>query len=436
MSTQETASAFSQDPRESSKPKEISLDTTHALLAPGQGHQKIGMGMELAKRSEAAAGVWQQVDNVLYPQLGYNLTDKVWNGTEEDIANNTQLAIITDALARKAAFEKSSLLGNPGWHAGNSLGLITALVNAGSLSIEGAAHLANGRKKAFTYVMNEGPKTTMVSLRDIDEAIVEVVKEKFNLVMCLINADSHIVVGGKVEDVNKAVKSLEDEHKLGDRNIFRLDVNAAYHSHFMEPAVPFWTEVVNSAPIEEPKRGIVIGGSTVTKLLTPDDIRRELILQLTNTERYRDVVKFLRDQGVTQMTELNEQRILSHINEVIFGEGSRQRIGLPADTKIIIGHRWIAPPEAANKPIDQEKVSHDSIRDFYIRWVANRAGMDPKEVSEDMGFIEGAGLDSEDLMALRAEVRAKYGRNVPAEEASELLTISSATDATYKLMNS
>lgn len=434
MSTQETG-RIAPHIQENQKSKETLLDSTHALLAPGQGNQRIRMGQDLAERSEAAKGVWKRVDEVLRPNLGYALSEKVWKGTEEDLAENAQLAIIADALARKAALEEAGILGNPGWHAGNSLGLIPALVNSGSLSIEGAAHLANGRKKAFEFVTNKGPKTTMVSLEDIDEEIVERVKKKYNLVTCLINTDRQVVVGGMEEDIERAVKELRDE---GDRKIFPVSANYAPHSLYMKPAVPFWTEVVNSAPIEEPKSGIVVGGSTVTKLLTPDDIRRELILQLTNTERYRDVAKFLRGQGVTQMTELNAIGRLTHINHNIFGEGSRQRIGLPTDTKISVANRWVAPAastEVAEKSTVQATVSRDSIKEFYYGWVSNRVGINPEELSEGMEFKEGAGLDSEDLMALRAAVRAKYGRNVSEEEAAVILTIGAGIEATYKLMN-
>jgi len=437
MSTQERGLNASQ-PQENQPPKEVLLDNTHALLAPGQGNQRIGMGSDLASRSEAAAGVWRRVDDLLRPDLGYSLSEKVWRGSAADISDNAQLAIITDALARKAALEESGLLENPpGWHAGNSLGFITALVNVGALSMEGAAHLARGRTEAFRLVTNGEIKTTMVSLVDVNEGITQEIVEKHNLVICLINNDRQVVVGGTVENIEDAKKNLKDEYQLEKDNVFPMGVNAAYHSRYMEPALPFWTEVVNSAPIEEPKSGIVVGGSTVKKLLTPEDIRTELIIQLTNTERYADVVRFLRAQGVTQMTELNGIGRLSHINKDLFGEGSRERITL-LEGKTIVGHRWVAPAipdEVSEKPV-AETVSRDSIQRFYYEWVSNRAGIDPKEISGDMSFTEGAGLDSEDLKALRAALRAEYGRNVSDEEAAQILTIGAGIDATYKLMNS
>lgn len=439
MSRQETRRTPS-GLQEKEKSPEFKLDTTHALLAPGQGNQRRGMGLDLAESSEAARSVWNKVDTVLQPALGYILSEKIWRGNDEDLATNAQFAVITDALARKAALEEAGLLGNPGWHGGNSLGLITALVNSGSLNIEGAAHLANARREAVGLVTNESPKTTMLSLNDVDQERVEEIKKKHNLVTCLINTDSQVVVGGNVEDVEKAVKELEEMGE-GKRKVFRMDVNAAFHSEHMRKAVPFWTEVVNSAPIEEPKFGVVVGASTgeVRKLLTPEDIKTELILQLTSSELYRDVVKFLRLQGVTQMTELNAVARLTHLNHLIFGEGSRQRIALPTDTKIAVANRWAAPAapiEAVPTPV-RDKNSRDSIKAFYFKWIVNRVdNLKLEEMSEDMSFTEGATLDSADLMALRAAIRAEYGRNLSDEEAAQILTIGAGIDATYKLMNS
>lgn len=424
--------------QENDQSHEVPLDTTHALLAPGQGNQRRGMGLDLANSSEAARNVWEKVDTVLKPALGYTLSEKIWRGSEEDLATNAQFAVITDALGRKAALEEAGLLGKPGWHGGNSLGLITALVNSGSLNIEGAAHLANARRQAIGLVTNEGPKTTMISLDDVDEARVEEIKNKYSLVTCLINTDSQVVVGGNVEDVESALEELK---KMGERKVFKMDVNAAFHSKHMSRAVPFWTEVVKSAPIEEPKSGIVVGASTgeVRKLLTPEDIKTELILQLINTERYRDVVKFLRLQGVTQMTELNAVGRLTHMNHDIFGEGSRQRVALPKETKVTVANRWVAPVEITEKKslsAAEEKVSRDAVKEFYLGWISNRVGADPKELSEDMSFVEGAGLDSEDLQAFRAAIRGKFGRNISDEEAAKILTIGAGIDATHKLMNS
>src|SRR5258708_3624296 len=119
------------------------LDRKHALIAPGQGSQSIGMGSELAKASPAAAKVWADADKALLPDLGFTLSGFVWQGTIKGIplhkdstqaralaterinkTENAQPARIVTSLASRAALEEAGLLGAPYWHAGNSLGFI------------------------------------------------------------------------------------------------------------------------------------------------------------------------------------------------------------------------------------------------------------------------------------------------------------------------
>lgn len=191
------------------------LDYTHVLLAAGQGNQRVHMGQELATRSEAAGQVWQMADKVLFPQLGRALTEIVWNLGDKDpkeaeaelqLTEHAQLAVITDGLARATALRKLGLLDAPGWHAGNSVGMVTALVNAGVLSIDAAVQLGKGRGEAFRQAIDNGPKTTMMAL-DLDVVDRSVLKQlrnpegEYKLETCLINSDRQYVLGGPVEVV-------------------------------------------------------------------------------------------------------------------------------------------------------------------------------------------------------------------------------------------
>lgn len=169
----------------------------HALIAPGQGNQAIGMGLDLKDRSWKAKTVWTEADAALRPHLGYDFSDLVWHGTTEQLTKteNAQPAIIIDALARRAALEEFDLLDNPYWNAGNSLGFLIALRNVRSLSIPAAAELGIGRGKAFRYAVEHSPKTTMLALVEIDPEITEETRQKFDLETCLINTDKQIVLG-------------------------------------------------------------------------------------------------------------------------------------------------------------------------------------------------------------------------------------------------
>lgn len=329
---------------------ELVLDFTHALIAPGQGSFRLGMGQDLAQRSPAAARRWAASDAALYPIIGRNLTDIAWHGTEEELARteNQQPAIITDALARRDALEETGQLDNPGWHAGYSLGSVVALINAGSLTPEAAIQLMKGRMESFADAIRNNPPTTMMAVVNVDPELTEALMKEYGLVTCIVSTDKRLILGGEVPNVEQAIAHLRDERGLKD-NVFPFAAGAAYHSKFMEAAVPNYAEVVHATPITQPTRGKVVFGSTGREATTPDEIRQALIDQITTTENWRDVIKYLHEKGVVTMTELNSVATLTAMNRELL-EGSRNRLAYPARTPdekpLGMAHRWLAPAAA------------------------------------------------------------------------------------------
>lgn len=416
------------------------LDRTHCSVSPGQGNQRPGGGLELAKRSEAAMAVWTFADQKLAPQIGVKLTDLAWNGTVEQIKRTdfAQLIVTTESLARAAALVETGQWGNPGWHVGNSVGFIAALVNSGSLSLDSAVQLAQGRGEAFILAKERGPKTTMFAIngigREVDRDIVLELTDqetgRYKLAVCLINTDSQWVLGGPIEQVDEAKAHLES---LGlKNNIFPLEVDMAFHSKYMAGAAETWRQVVVSTPIEAPFNGNVIGGSTVMPLSTAAAIRRELVLQLTETERTRDVLWALRARGATTFTELNAAtRLIKMIKENFAGfEGMQsQALTLPEGERLVIGHRLTVPW--------QETVSREEVKDWYLAELERRQDeLTQGEIKEGMHFMDSLGLESGDLMAIRAKLFERFGRVTPDDEASRNIYVGQAIDATYRLANS
>lgn len=418
------------------------LDRTDVLLAPGQGNQRVGGGLELAKRSEEAMRVWQYADQALLPSLKIKLTDVAWNGTADQIKRTdfAQLIVTTESLARNAALKETGQLGYPWWHAGNSVGFIAALVNAGSLSLESAVHLAQGRGEAFIYAKEHSPKTAMFAINGIGSKVdrglvLELVDKEvgdFKLEVCLINADSQWVLGGPVEQVDEAKAYLKEQGLKEKEDFSPLEVDAAFHSKYMSPAVDIWRQVVKDVSLGPTLYGDVMGGSTAMPLLTDAAIRRELVLQLTETERYRDLVWALRARGVTTFTELNATTRLTRMNRENFAnfEGLQSAgLVLPEGERLVIAHRLTVPWI--------EMVSRDEIKDWYLDELAirqNELGRD--EIEEGMHFVDGLGLESGDIMAIRAKLDQRFGRIVPDDEASRNVYVGQAIDATYRLVNS
>lgn len=344
----------------------VELDRTHLLSAPGQGNQTIGMGADLALRSEAARKVWMASSTALYPGIGFDFKQFVWNGTingatfdpDPEIAQrkafakltnteNAQPAIIIDGAARHAALEEFDLLGLPYYFAGYSLGLATILKAIGCISTEAAVQLGKGRGDAFKYAIGHSPATTMLALIGLEPELLEDVTRKYDLVTCLISTDKQRMMGGTVGNVRGAVDYLQGKGIVRGVKSFEGLVDAAFHSPYFELAVPIFEKVVIDLPIKAPENGILLGVSVRAKeLRTVADIRRELVSQLPNTENWADVIRYLWKLGVRKMTELNNVPRLVNMNIEMLGGERPQRLATPGtgegDRGVTIGQRWLA----------------------------------------------------------------------------------------------
>ena len=112
-----------------------------AVLFPGQGSQYVGMGSDFYKKFDSTKFFFEIVDKT----LGFSLSNIILNGPEEELklTQNTQPAIMTVGVCIFNVLnqEFGLNLNNAKFFAGHSLGEYTALVCAGSLTIEKAENI-------------------------------------------------------------------------------------------------------------------------------------------------------------------------------------------------------------------------------------------------------------------------------------------------------
>ncbi len=427
------------------------LDYTHALIAPGQGSQKIGMGLNIPETLRVKA-VTEEADEALGRSLGFKFSDFVLYGRVGSVqlenaeaqirltrTEYAQPAIILDALRRAAALKDLGVFEDPGYFAGNSLGFLVAAEESGALDIPAVVRLGEGRGEAFKYAIEHSPRTTMMALSsaNLDPELLDELRETYGLVICLKNP-GQLILGGELKneegrDIRSALSFMrsqlgEDRYKEEVTSMEDM-VDAAFHSIYMKKAAPLYKGFVDSIEVGVPTRGILIGGSTVRELRTSEDVRGELVLQLTQTEDWEGVVNLLRERGVTKTTELGEKPRLSAMNRRFF----RGVIHNWPSKDLQIAFRWGAP-EVVMVSGGSGEISREDVAVWYLETVAKRTGMDEEELNGDTHFVDNASMDSEDLKWLRAQVRAKWGRNVSDEEAKSILTIGQAIDATFNLV--
>jgi [acyl-carrier-protein] S-malonyltransferase len=276
-----------------------------AFLFPGQGTQFVGMGRDLASISPAARRLFQRADEV----LGFPLSRLMFEGPQEELikTHNAQPAILIVSLACLAALEERiGQVPPPLYAAGHSLGEYTALVAAGSLSVEDAVLLVRLRG----YLMQEASERfpgRMVVVVGLDEITVEEVCWETGAQISSINTDDQIVIAGD----HRAVARAADLCALrGARRLIPLPVAGAFHTTLMASARDGIAHALEKVPLKDP-RVPVVANTSARPLTTAQEVRQELVEQLCSPVRWKHSIRFLMAQGLRTFVEVGPGRVLS-----------------------------------------------------------------------------------------------------------------------------
>ena len=265
-------------------------------LFPGQGSQFVGMGKAAASASAAARDVWRRVDEA----LGEKFFDLVMEGPEEalTLTANTQPAIVATSCATLAALrERVPNLPAPRFAAGHSLGEYSALVAAGSLSVEDAVRLVRARgramqdavpagKGAMAAIMGLDPDAIAALCRDAEAAGPEGAGEVVR--PANFNAPGQIVIAGHADAVARA---RELAASRGGKAI-PLKVSAPFHCPLMAPAARVLErelEKVEFRPLDFP----IVTNVDATPNRDPSRVRDTLVRQVDGAVRWEESVRLM-----------------------------------------------------------------------------------------------------------------------------------------------
>lgn len=279
----------------------LPVDAELALVFPGQGSQKLGMGAEVRGSSETARGIFALADEA----LGFSLSGLCAEGPEDELTNtmNAQPAILVTSLAiLAAALESGAIAARPAYVAGHSLGEYSALVAAGSLSLVDAVGLVRERGR----IMGQQTQGTLAAVVGLDEATVAEICRDSGAECANYNAPTQTVVGGTLEAVERACALAKER---GGRGL-AVNVSGAFHTSLMEPAARQFAEALDTIDIAAP-RIAMIGNVSAQPLATADDVRADLREQIRSPVRWYQSMDTALAKGVRRVVELGPGKVLT-----------------------------------------------------------------------------------------------------------------------------
>ena len=271
-----------------------------AFVFPGQGAQFSGMGKDLYDNSVEAREMFETANEV----LGFRITDVMFEGSAEELkqTNVTQPAVFLHSVIL------ASTLGiKPDAVAGHSLGEFSALVAAGVLSFEDGLRLVAKRATAMQKACEAQPGT-MAAVLTLPDQIIEQICDSIEgvVVAANYNCPGQLVISGATEAVNEACAKLKE---AGARRALVLPVGGAFHSPLMEPARQELEAAIAEATFNTPVCP-VYQNVDAKPYTNPEQIKQNLIAQLTSPVRWTQIVLNMIEDGFTDFTELGPGNVL------------------------------------------------------------------------------------------------------------------------------
>ena len=307
-------------------------DKNIAFVFPGQGAQYVGMGEDIYENFVEVRDLFKKAEEI----LKFNIKDLCFEGPVDRLKTTSiaQPAIFLVSIATLKALKIVIPKIFPKAVAGLSLGEYTALVVGEAISFEDGLSLVYKRGEFMEEASQINPGG-MVSLLGLDYHTVLDICKATGAEIANLNCPGQIVISGRKESLEKAVNLAKEK---GVKKTIYLEVSGPFHSSLMEPASNKLRLELNRIEIKSPSIPVV---SNVTANFenTPQEIRNNLINQVSNTTRWEDSIKFLNKLGITTFLEIGPGKVLSGLIRRIDATLETYNIETIQDIKIF-SEKW------------------------------------------------------------------------------------------------
>ena len=271
-----------------------------AYVFPGQGAQFTGMGKDLYENSPLAKELFEKANDI----LGFRITDIMFEGTAEELKETkvTQPAVFLHSVILAKVLDV-----RPDMVAGHSLGEFSALVVNGALSFEDGLKLVSQRAMAMQKACEITP-STMAAVLNLDDKIVEDICASIDgvVVAANYNCPGQLVISGEYKAVELACEKMKE---AGAKRALILPVGGAFHSPMMEPAREELAAAIEATTFSTPICP-VYQNVTASAVSDANEIKKNLIIQLTAPVKWTQSVQQMIADGATSFTEVGPGKVL------------------------------------------------------------------------------------------------------------------------------
>jgi [acyl-carrier-protein] S-malonyltransferase len=282
-----------------------------AYIFPGQGAQFGGMAKDIYQQQPKAKALLDQANEI----LGFNITAIMFEGSADELKQTrvTQPAVFLHSVA--TALSVGSF--RPDMVAGHSLGEFSALVSNGCLSFEDGLKLVYQRAMAMQKACEANP-STMAAILGLDDQLVEGICASISeiVVAANYNCPGQLVISGSLKGIDIACEKLK---AAGAKRALPLQVGGAFHSPLMEPALEELAQAIEATTFHSPTCPVYQNVNALPST-NVEDIKKNLIAQLTAPVRWTQSVRKMTEDGARTFIECGPGKVLQGLVKKISPE--------------------------------------------------------------------------------------------------------------------